>query len=77
MNQQQLINNIAYILQGGGNPQQIIENMVRQNPNSQAILNQMHQSGMSPKDFVLQYARQNNINISQIVQGLSQRGIKL
>lgn len=77
MNQQQLINNIAYILQGGGNPQKIIENMVRQNPNSQAILNQMQQSGMSPKDFVLQYARQNNINISQIVQGLSQRGIKL
>lgn len=77
MNQQQLINNIAYILQGGGNPQQIIENMVRQNPNSQVILNQMQQSGMSPKDFVLQYARQNNINISQIVQSLSQRGIKL
>ena len=77
MNQQQLINNIAYILQSGGNPQQIIENMVRQNPNSQAILNQMQQSGMRPKDFVLQYARQNNINISQIVQGLSQRGIKL
>lgn len=77
MNQQELINNIAYILQGGANPQQIIENMVRQNPNSQAILNQMRQSGMSPKDFVLQFARQNNINISQIVQGLSQRGIKL
>ena len=46
-------------------------------PNEQILFNQMKQSGMATKDFTLQFAKQNNINIEPILNTLSQRGIKL
>ena len=75
------MNNIMqFILQtinGGVNPQQTIQNMIMQNPQAQILFNQMQQSGMSMRDFTLQYAKQNNINLQPIIQQLNQRGIKL
>ena len=68
-----LINQILQMVSNGINPQQLIA----QNPQAQVLFNQMQQSGMSIKDFTLQYARQNNINIQPILQQLNQRGIKL
>lgn len=68
-----LINQILQMVSNGVNPQQLIA----QNPQAQILFNQMQQSGMSMKDFTLQYARQNNINIQPILQQLNQRGIKL
>ena len=50
--------------------------LIKQNPQAQILFNQMQQSGMSIKDFTMQYARQNNINLEQIINVLSQRGIK-
>jgi hypothetical protein len=43
----------------------------------QIVFNQMQQSGLSPREYALQYAKQNNININPMVQMLQQRGIKL
>ena len=51
--------------------------ILSQNPNAQILMNQMQQSGMSMRDFTLQYAKQNNINLEPIIQQLNQRGIKL
>ena len=70
-------NIINFILQSAGNPQQVIQQMIAQNPNAQILINQMQQSGMSIRDFTLQYARQNNINLQPILQQLNQYGIKL
>lgn len=70
-------NIINFILANAGNPQQVIQNMIVQNPQVQVLFNQMQQSGMSIRDFTLQYARQNNINIQPILQQLNQCGIKL
>ena len=70
-------NIINFILQSAGNPQQVIQQMIAQNPNAQILMNQMRQSGMSMRDFTLQYARQNNINLQPILQQLNQHGIKL
>ena len=61
----------------GNNPQEIIQNLVRQNPNYQFILNQMHTSGMSDKAFVMHYAKKNNINLQPMINFLQQKGIKL
>ena len=47
----------------GPNPQVIQQALFQQNPQMQVIYNQMMQSGMSPIQFIMQYARQNNINI--------------
>ena len=66
----QLINNILQMM--NCNPNQLIQ----QNPQAQILFNQMRQSGMSAKDFTLQYARQNNINIEAIINSLRQRGVK-
>lgn len=66
----QLINNILQMM--NCNPNQLIQ----QNHQAQILFNQMRQSGMSAKDFTLQYARQNNINIEAIINSLVQRGVK-
>ena len=71
-----IINNILQMLSVNQNPNQIIQQMISQNPQAQILFNQMQQSGMSVKDFTMQYARQNNINIQPILNTLSQKGVK-
>lgn len=68
---------IMQMVMGGQNPQQIINQMVQQNPQLQIMLNQAQQSGMNPRDYTLQYAKQNNINIQPLINMFAQRGIKL
>lgn len=71
-----IVNMITQIMMNGQNPNQIVQQMIQQNPQAQVLFNQMQQSGMSIKDFTMQYARQNNININAIINSLNQRGIK-
>lgn len=71
-----IINIITQMITSGQNPNQLINQMVQQNPQAQILFNQMQQSGMSMKDFTMQYARQNNVNIDAILNALYQRGIK-
>ena len=54
------------MLSMGNNPQQIAQALFQQNPQLQVIANQMQQSGMSPMNFVMQYARQQNIDPNMI-----------
>lgn len=68
-----ILNFVLQAMSGGVNPHQLLA----QNPQAQILLNQMQQSGMSMKDFTLQYAKQNNINLQPVLQQLNQRGIKL
>lgn len=74
-------NNIANLvikmITNGQNPNQVVEQVINKNQEAKILFNQMKQSGMSIKDFTLQYARQNNINIEDILNILSQKGIKL
>lgn len=71
-----LVNTIIQIMSNGQSPNQIIQQILNQNPQAQILFNQMNQSGMSPKEFTMQYAKQNNINIDAILNSLMQRGIK-
>ena len=70
-------NIINFILKSAQNPQQVVQQIINQNPQAKILMNQMQQSGMSMRDFTLQYARQNNINLQPILQQLNQYGIKL
>jgi hemoglobin-like flavoprotein len=65
------------MLSMGNNPQQIIQNMMAQNPEIRIAFNQMQQSGMTPQQYAMQYAKQNNINIQPLMNVMNQRGIKL
>lgn len=75
------------LMKQGQNPQQIMmqmQQMANGNPQMQQALNQMNianaqmqQSGMSMKQYAMQYARQNNIDIQQVISMFNQFGIKL
>lgn len=72
-----IVNLIMQIMTNGQNPNQVVEQIISKNQEAQVLFNQMKQSGMSVKDFTLQFAKQNNINIEEILNTLSQKGIKL
>lgn len=69
--------NIMQMLMSGMNPNQIMQNVIQSNPQAQVILNQMQQSGMTPRQYVMQLAKQNNINLNPMINMLKQRGFKL
>lgn len=68
--------NILSQIMSSGNPQQMVQNMVRQNPQINALLNQQKNSGMSMEQFVRQYAKQNNIDINPYIQMMQNGKIK-
>lgn len=49
----------------GSNPKQIEEMIYQQNPQLRILSNQMKESGLSPVEFVMQYAKQNNMPIQE------------
>ena len=49
----------------GKDPQKIQEILFQRNPNLRAIYTQMQQSNMAPVEFVMQYAKQNNIPLQR------------
>ena len=49
----------------GKDPKQIEEMIYQQNPQLRVLANQMKQSGLTPVEFVMQYAKQNNIPIQE------------
>lgn len=71
-----LTNVLLQMLASGGSPQQIAENVMRQNPQLNAILNQARNSGMSMKEFTMQYARQNGINLQPMLDLMARRGYR-
>ena len=72
---------IFQMLQGGQNPQQIIQQLMSSNDPKiiQAVQQfnmaqqQMQQNGMSMQQYAQQYARQNNIDINQVMRSLGMR----
>lgn len=68
--------NILMQMMSGGNPQQMLQGAVQNNPQLKAILNQQKQSGMSMEQYVRQLAQQQGVDINPMVQFLHQRGIK-
>ena len=55
------------------NPNQIIQNIVPGIPQAQTLLNQMKHSGMTEQQFVMQYAKQANIDINPLINTLKKR----
>lgn len=49
----------------GRDPRQIEQLLYARNPRLQAISNQIKESGKSPIEFAMQYAKQNNIPLQQ------------
>lgn len=67
---------LMQMLSMANNPQQIVQQMVANNPQARVAFNQLQQSGMNPQEYIMQYAKQNNIDVNQVVQGLRNMGAK-
>lgn len=68
-----IIDGFKQMINSGYNQQQIEQMLLQNNPKMQAFANQMKNSGMSPEQFVMQLAKQNNIPpqiVQQIMQGM-------
>lgn len=68
----QRIERIIALYNSGGNPQQIMQNMMQQNPQMGQMQTQMQNmaQGRSPKEFILQMAKQNGVSEKNI-EGLA------
>lgn len=71
------LNMLFQMMQMGQNPSQIIQQMLKQHPEINGILNQAKQSKMSPQEFAMQYAKQNNIDLNPLINLFNQFGIRL
>lgn len=71
------MNFLMQMMNMGNNPQAIVQQMVNQNPQMQVALNQFKNSGMTPKQYVMQYAKQSGIDLSPIISMMNGRGIKM
>lgn len=67
---------ILQLMQNGGNPQQVLQNMLRSNPQMQQVINQMKSSGLGAEQYVRNLARQYNIDIEPMIQSFKQRGFR-
>lgn len=70
------MNLLMGLLNSNGNPEALINSLANQNPNINSVLKQAQASGLSMKDFTMQYAKQKGINIQPFVDMMSKRGIK-
>ena len=67
---------LMQMLQIGNNPQALIQNMMKNNPQLNGIVQQAQKSG-DVKKFVMQYAKQRNIDIEPLMKMVNDRGIKM
>lgn len=70
------MNSLMTLINGVNNPKQMVEGMIKNNPQMNAVFQQVQQSGLSMKDFTMQYAKNNGIDIQPLLNMMSQRGIK-
>lgn len=59
------MNIMQELMSMGSNPRQIEQVLFNQYPQLRVLSNQMKQSGLSPIQFVIQYAKQRNIPIQE------------
>ena len=66
------------MMQAGNNPNQILNTIVNQNPQARSLMTQIKNSGMSPQQFLSQYAKQNNIDLENnpLIQMMKSKGAK-
>ena len=68
----QTLEQIIRFYDSGGNPQQVMQTMMQQNPQMNQMQTQMRNmaQGRSPQEFILQMAKQNGVS-EQNLQGLA------
>ena len=63
--------NMINSMKNSGNPQQLLYQMARQNPQIQSVLNLIQQSGKTPKDLFYETAEKRGINPDDVLKQLT------
>lgn len=63
--------NMINLMKNSGNPQQLLYQMARQNPQIQSVLNLIQQSGKTPKDLFYETAEKRGINPDDVLKQLT------
>lgn len=66
----QRIQSVIQMVKGQPNPEILIQQLERQNPQAAQMLNQMRQNGQSPKDVVMGILKSQGINPEDIMKQL-------
>lgn len=74
----EVINTLMMLLNNGNNPEEIVKTMSKNNPGLAQLLQvyEAQAKEMSPRDFVLQIAKQNGIDPSLLLQIARKFGLK-
>lgn len=72
------VSGIIQMLDGGANPQVLAEQVLQRNPKARMFLQQVQNqsNGRSPKEMVMQYARQNGISDQQFMALAHRMGLR-
>lgn len=69
-NKFQQICNLIGMVKGGGNPQQLLQSLLAQNPQKAQEFEKLLQSGANPKQIVMDYCKQNNTTPEELIKQL-------
>lgn len=67
------LNNLKQMMglfKGANNPQQLLANLVNQNPQMRQVIQLVNSSGKSPKDLFYQLAKQRGVDPNEILKQL-------
>lgn len=72
------INMFMQFLDNGGNPQQLAQQVLQQNPQIRQTLEQLQNksNGQNPKDIAMQLIKERGIDPAQIMQIANRLGLK-
>lgn len=65
-----LSNNNLKALMNSTDPQSFVQNIIKNNPKAQNLMNMFQSSGLSPKQFFYQFARNNGVDPDQFINNL-------
>ena len=69
-NKFQQLRNLIGMIKGGGNPQQLLQSLLAQNPQKAQEFEKLLQSGANPKQIVMDYCKQNNTTPEELMRQL-------
>ncbi len=74
---QNLLNTFMAMANSGGNPQQIAQQMLMNDPEAREVFQQMQNmaNGLSPREFAIRYAEQNGVNPNEFLQFAKRFGL--
>ena len=77
MNNVNLVNQFMALVNGGSNPATLARQMLTNNPKAREVMAQFQNmaNGRSPKELAMQLAKQNGVDMEQMMQFASRLGL--